>query len=163
MNQYVKMSIDGRRQAIEGTYDLGKELREKVDKLFKEIEKMGSECKDAGEFETKFTASPLNQKYTNLFTEIATKSQMKGAEGKGVKSDLKRTIAGGVAVGVAESALDQAKNAVIPTRAAVHPKAYDKARKVPVLGDAIDIGQKASYAMNIGKLFGARKKKKKRR
>ena len=59
MNQYVKMSIDGRRQAIEGTYDLSKELREKVDKLFKEIEKMGSECKDAGEFETKFTSATI--------------------------------------------------------------------------------------------------------
>ena len=99
-----------------------------------------------GEFEAEFSKSPLNQKYMDMFTEIATDSTAK-------------TVAKGAAVGAVQSAAEQALRNVVPTRAAVHQKAYDEARKVPILGDAIDIGQKASYAAHLGKLFGKRKKK----
>ena len=34
------------------------------------------------------------------------------------------------------------------------------ARGIPVLGDAIDIGQKAGYIGHLGKLFGRKKDKK---
>ena len=47
----------------------------------------------------------------------------------------------------------------MPTRVSVHQKAYDEVRKVPGLGNAIDIGEKASYAVHLGKLFKSRKKK----
>lgn len=43
----------------------------KIDDLFGEIEKLGTECKDVSEFENKFAASPLNQKYMDIFTELA--------------------------------------------------------------------------------------------
>ena len=43
------------------------------------------------------------------------------------------------------------------TRAAAHQKAYDAARSVPGLGDAIDIAEKASYAAHLGKLFKKKK------
>lgn len=160
MNQYVKMSVDGRRKAIEGSYDLNEEFKKKVDKLFVEIEKMGEQCKDAGEFEAKFSASSLNQKYTDLFTEIATKLPMKGADAKKARSDIKKDMAGGIAVGVAESAANQVKNAILPTRAAINQEAYDAVRKVPVLGGVVDAGQKASYVAHLGKVFGIGKKKK---
>ena len=68
-------------------------------------------------------------------------------------------VAGGVVAGVAESAAEQALREVVPTRAAVNQKATDAVRSVPVVGDAIDIGQKASYVAHLGKLFGKKKKK----
>ena len=160
MDQYVKMSIDGRRQAIEGSYDLSGALKKKVDDLFKEIEKFGADCKDAGEFETKFSASPLNQKYTELFTEIATKLQMKGAEATKARSEAGRAMAGGIMGGIAESAAERAIGTVKPTRASINQHARDAVMGVPVLGDAIDIGQKASYAAHLGKVFGLGKRKK---
>ena len=103
-----------------------------------------SKQKAVGEFEAEFQKSPLNQKYMDLFTEIATK----GAKANAAK---------GAAAGAIESAIDQAVNNVVPTRAAIHQKAYDAARDVPVLGDAIDIAEKASYLGHFGKLFKKKK------
>ena len=44
-------------------------------------------------------------------------------------------------------------HSVVPTRAAVHQKAYDEARKVPGVGDVIDVAEKAGYASHLVKLF----------
>lgn len=150
MDQYVKASIDGRRNAIVNSYDLDEKAQAEVNELFREIEKLGASCADAGDFETKFAASPLNQKYMDLFTEIATKSANKAAAGG---------MAAGMAGSVAGSVAREAIGSAIPTtRAAVNQKAYDAARDIPVVGDAIDLGQKAGYAMHLGKLFGKKKK-----
>ena len=151
MDQYIKQSIDGRKSAFSASFEISAEMQKKIDALFKEIEKMGAGCKDVGEFETKFAASPLNQKYLDLFTEIAT-----GSAGKQAAKQTAKSMAAGAAEGLVRNAV----GGVIPTRASVHQKISDEVRGVPVLGDAIDIGQKASYAMHLGKMFGARKKKK---
>ena len=145
MDKYVKQSIDSRRDAIKASFEVDAGAQKKIDALFSEIEKLGESCKNAGEFETEFQKSPLNQKYMDLFTEIATDSATK-------------TAAKGAVVGALESAADQALHKVVPTRAAVHQKAYDEVRKVPGLGSAIDVSEKASYLAHLGGLF--RKKKK---
>ena len=149
MDEYVKQSIDSRKQAIFNTYELNDEMQKKVDKLFTEIEKLGKSCKDVGEFESEFAKSPLNQQYMDLFTEVAM-----GSAGKQAAGQVAKSMAVGAVEGLARNALGN----VVPTRAAVHQKAYDAARDIPVVGDAIDIGQKASYAMHIGKLFKRNKK-----
>ena len=147
MDEYIKQSIKARKDAIYNTYKVSPEKAQKIDALFKDIEKLGAKCKDASEFETEFSKSPLNQKYMDLFTEVATDKNNLGGE-----------IAKGAAVGVAESIADQAINQVVPTKAAVHQKAYDAARDIPVVGDAIDLGQKAGYASHLAKLFKKSKK-----
>lgn len=76
------------------------------------------------------------------------------------KKQAIKNAAGGTAAGVAESAVDQAIDNVVPTRAAVHQAASDAVRGVPVVGDIFDLGQKAGYAMHLGKLFKRRKKEK---
>ena len=152
MDQYIRQSIDARKNAFSASFEIGTEMQKKIDTLFKEIEKLGAECKDVGDFEAKFAASPLNQKYLDLFTEIATGSAGQKAAKQTVKS---------MASGAAEGVIRNAVGGVVPTRASVNQKISDEVRGVPVLGDAIDIGQKASYAMHLGKMFGARKKKKK--
>ena len=144
MDKLVKQSINARKAAYTNNFKIDAETQKKIDALFSEIEKLGEKCKDAGEFETKFGESPLNQKYMDLFTEIATKSATKNA-------------AKGAAVGVMQSAAEQALRNVVPTRAAVHQKAYDEARKIPGVGDAINIAEKASYGAHLAKLFGRKK------
>ena len=171
VDAYVKQSIEARKNAFSASFEVSAEMQKKINDLFVEIEKFGEKCKDVGEFEAEFVKSPLNQQYMDLFTEVATGSVAKmtasGVSDSGVsvsktsKGGIGKMVAGGVAAGIAESAAEQSLNEVVPTRAAVHQKAYDEVRKVPVLGDAIDIGQKASYAAHLGGLFSRRKKKEK--
>ena len=146
MDEYIKQSIDARRNAFSASFKISAKMQEKIDFLFAEIEKLGEKCKDVGEFETEFSKSPLNQKYMDLFTEIASETTA-------------NTVAQGAMEGLAENVAEQALREAVPTtRAAVHQKAYDEVRKMPGLGDAIDISEKASYAMHLGKLFRKRKK-----
>ncbi len=145
MDKLVKQSIDARKAAYANSFKIDVGTQKKIDALFVEIENMGEKCKDVGEFEAEFQKSPLNQKYMDLFTEIATKSAAKN-------------IAKGATVGAMQSAAEQALRNVVPTRAAVHQKAYDEARKIPGVGDAINIAEKASYGAHLAKLFGRKKK-----
>ena len=159
MDKNIKQSIDARKNAFGASFEINAEMQGKIDKLFGEIEKLGLKCKDVSEFEAEFAKSPLNQQYLDLFTEIATKAPAKAtAAPKVPKGEIGKMIAAGTAAGIAESAANDAINSVLPTRAAVHQEAYDAVRKVPGLGDAIDIGEKARYAGHLAKLF--RKKKK---
>ncbi len=171
MDEYIKQSIEARRGAIEGNCKLDAEGKKKVAELFAEIEKLGVKCKDVTEFEMEFQKSPLNQKYLDLFTELATKGVAAGGAGAGVtggagvtkgavgsaKVTVAKSVAGGIASGVADRAVNEAMNSVLPTRAAVHQKVSDAARSVPVLGDAIDAGQKASYLGHLAKVFKKKK------
>jgi len=165
MDKYVKQSIEARRNALSASYIIDAGMQKKVEALFAEIEKLGAGCKDAADFEAQFAASPLNQGYLDLFTEVATKCQAQvagdaQAAPKASAKEVGKMVAAGTAVGVAEGAAEQAMRQVVPTRATVHQAAYDEVRKVPGLGDAIDIGQKAGYVRHLAKVFGGRRKKK---
>ena len=83
---------------------------------------------------------------------------MSNKKSNDVRKEAVKTAAKGAAVGAAESIADQAIDNVVPTRAAVHQKAADFVRGIPILGDAIDIGQKAGYIGHLAKLFGKKKK-----
>ena len=136
MDQYVKASIDARKNAF-NSYDLNDAQKKEINDLFSEIEKLGKTAKDAGDFETKFQASPLNQKYMDMFTKIATES---------AASATTTSIATGMAVGAAESAIKNAIGSKVPTtRAAVHQKAYDAARDIPGVGEALNIKQHVDF------------------
>ena len=115
MDQYIKQSIQSRKEAIFNAYEVGADGKKKIEALFTEIEKLGEKCKDVGEFESEFASSPLNQKYLDLFTEIATSTPAKGSAGAkaGVDGESKgktigKMVAGGVAAGVADRAVNQA-------------------------------------------------------
>ena len=157
MDKLIKQSIDARKNAFSTSYKVDAEMQKKIDALFAEIDKLGEKCKDVGEFETEFQKSPLNQKYLDLFTEIATKCMPNTAAPKVDTSGIGKTIAGGVAGGALESVADDALRKVVPTRAAVHQKAYDEVRKIPGVGDAIDVAEKAGYGVHLAKLFGKKK------
>ena len=74
MDEYVKGCIKGRKDIFTNNYEIkDQEILKRIDDLFKRIEDFGKTCKDAGEFESKFMSSPLNQEYNDLVTEVATK------------------------------------------------------------------------------------------
>ena len=157
MDKMIKQSIDTRREAFSASFEVDAGAQKKIDALFNEIEKLGEKCGDVGEFEAEFAKSPLNQKYLDLFTEVATKCAPKAAAPEPAMGGVGKIVAKGAAAGALESAADQALRNVVPTRAAVHQKAYDEVRKVPGVGDAIDVAEKASYLGHLGKLFKKKK------
>ena len=158
MDKYVKQSIDSRRGALSASYEISAEMQKEVDALFGEMERLGEKCKDVGEFETEFRESPLNQKYLDLFTKVATKCQPKVVAPKVSGAEVAKMVAGGAAAGVMESVADDALRKVVPTRAAVNQEVTDAVRKTPVVGDVVDVAEKASYALHLSKLFGRKKK-----
>ena len=150
MDESIKISIDARKNAIlGGAYKIDDATKKEVEALFVEIEKLGKESKNSGDFEAKFAASSLNQQYMDMFTKIATNS---------ASSATTKGIAQQMVTGAAESAVRNAISNTVPTtRAAANQKVYDAARDIPVVGDVIDIGQKASYIKHLGKVFGKKK------
>lgn len=72
MDSGIKQCIEGRKVAFTTSYEITNAYQKKIDALFEKIEELGKACSDAMDFETKFTSSPLNKEYNDLFTEIAT-------------------------------------------------------------------------------------------
>ena len=146
MDEYVKVSIKARKDSIFNVYEVtDKGLLKKIDSLFAEIEELGASCKDATEFEAKFAASPLNQKYMDIFMELA-KTQ---ATANTAESFAKQAATGAV-TDVVRGAVG---NAVPTSRAAAHQKVYDAARDIPGVGGVLEVKQYADF-------FGRFKKKK---
>ena len=50
MDEFVKQSIESRKNAIFAAYNVEGELLKKVEALFAEMEKLGTCCKDVGDF-----------------------------------------------------------------------------------------------------------------
>ena len=74
MNEYVKLSIKGRKDIFSNNYEIkNKDILDKIEDLFKRIEDFGKNFSDAMEFEQSFMASPLNEEYNNLLSEVASK------------------------------------------------------------------------------------------
>ncbi|MBR5669912.1 hypothetical protein IKX12_02420 [Candidatus Saccharibacteria bacterium] len=145
MNNDVKFSIDNRKTAIENAYELTADAKKKVDSLFKEIEAFGASCKDSIDFETKFATSPLNQKYTALFTEIAQtcKSVLMSIPDPVLPPEQ---TAGDVVADLAKTEAELAVDGTIQHfRGRAYRAAHDKARDIPVVGDAIDLKNKIDF------------------
>ena len=151
MNEMVKMSIDGRRNAFFSAYEVKDDnLVKEINDLFMKIEEFGSNCKDAMEFETAFATSPLNTEYINLFTKIAgsCKPIVYESEPVNVKSDEE----------IAREELESdaryiAREATLPARRLAREKVESAARNTPVVGDLMQ----AKQTMD---LFGKFRKKK---
>ena len=93
MNEYVKLSIQGRKDIFTNNYEIKeKEILEKIDDLFQRIENFGKNFSDTMEFEQGFMASPLNEEYNNLLSEVASKCKfiMKDEFKDELKEDMKK-------------------------------------------------------------------------
>lgn len=139
MNELIKASIDGRRNAFFTAYDIKNEdTLKKIEELFQKIEEFGSSCTDSMDFENKFASSPLNQEYIDLFTLVATTETAKNIESEPnhVKSDAEY-----IADEVVSDVKYIADDLTMPARRKARQEAYDKARDIPVLGEAMTAKQ----------------------
>jgi hypothetical protein len=142
MNDQIKLSIDGRKAAFANSYELNADAQKKIDALFKDIEALGKSCTDSADFEAKLAASPLNQRYIDLFTELSQtcKSELTPASDSDIdNSPSADDVAADLAKTEAELAID---GAVQHVRGRAYRAAYDKALKTPVVGDAIGVKNK---------------------
>lgn len=129
MNEVVKQSIEGRKNAIFSGYNVtDKKILDNIEDLFRRINEFGEKFNDATQFENEFAKSSLSNEYTNIFVELAKK-----------EIDAAKPSMGEVVV---DRVGTEIKNRVIPSRA-VRADARDRAlRSIPVVGDIIDASQK---------------------
>ena len=150
MDKYIEASIKARKDAIFNSYDVtDKKMVKKIDDLFDEINRLGQSSKDVTEFESKFAASPLNQKYMDIFTELAQTSAAVNVAG----SFAKQAATGAATNAIRGAVMNTVGDAVPTSRAAAHQKVMDVARDIPGVGEALEVKQYAD-------LFGRFKKKK---
>ena len=151
MNEYVKASIDARKQAFFSSYDVNdKELENIIEGLFKRIYEFGESCSDAMDFENKFQNSKLNNEYINLFTEIATKCKAKTIESE---TNNVRSTNEQIADEISSDARYYMNEATMPMRRKARQEMYDEMRDAPIVGDAMSIKQHVDF-------LGRKKKKK---
>ena len=151
MNDIVKMSIDGRKNAFFSAYDIKDEsLIKEIDELFNKIYEFGENCSNSTEFETSFATSPLNTEYINLFTKVAQSCPpiVREEVPVNVKSDeeyLKEELE--------SEARYRAREATLPARRIAREAATRAARRTPIVGDVMQAKQTLD-------LFGKFRKKK---
>lgn len=148
MEESVKMSIDGRKNAIFNAYEVPENMQAKITELFKNIEELGKSCKDSADFEAKFAASPMNAEYTQLFTDLA----MSGAKCKfgPAPGEVEEVDQAEVAKDLAKDYAEmEVEGAVQSVRGRAYRAAESKIRDVPVIGDAIDAKRKIDFLKTI--------------
>ena len=129
MDNIIKQSIEGRKNAIFSSYEVtDKVMIDKIDDLFKRINDFGEKYNDVGSFESDFTSSSLNNEYINIFTELAM---------KGVSNSMPS-----VGEMVADRVGTEIKNSILPSRAVRADRRDNAIRNIPIVGDIVDAGQK---------------------
>ena len=144
MDQIVKSSIDARKQAFFTAYNItDKETINKIEELFTKINKFGEECSDAGEFESKFQSSPLNQEYIDMFTLVASKCPANILQNN--TNDNVTSTADQVADEINSEIRYQVNEATMPARRMAREKMESEMRSTPIIGDAMEIKQRIDF------------------
>ncbi len=133
----IKTAIDSRKSAFFSAYYIkDKAILKKIDDLFARIEEFGKTCSDYTDFEAKFAASPLNQEYIALFTEVATGSTSKLQPVADVDDSEQISDAEYLAKEAADDARFAVKEAMSPLRHQAY-EASTKALRSTKVGDAL--------------------------
>ena len=147
----IKTAIESRKNAFFSAYDIkDKAVLKKIDDLFARIEEFSKTCSDYADFEAKFAASPLNQEYIALFTEVAQGSTSKlqpiDDTPKDTRSDAEI---------IADEALDDARFAAKEALSPLRHEAYEARTKLlrsTKVGEAIfNIKNHAETVAGVGK------------
>ena len=148
MEESVKLSIEGRKNAIFNAYEVPDNMQAHIKELFNKIEELGKSCKDSADFEAKFASGSLNTEYTQLFTDLAmsgAKCKFGPAPGEIEEVD-QAEVAKDLAKDYAEMEVD---GAVQHVRGRAYRAAESKVRDIPVIGDAIDAKRKFDFFKTI--------------
>ena len=131
MNDIIKPSIESRKQALFSSYDIKDEGNLKtIDDYFKRLEEFAKDYNDVMAFETAFASSPLCKEYSDLFVQIMNTECT--TDGKAPVVDVQEEYT------VQDELRDDMKRAV---RRKMRQDAYDQARDVPILGEAMTAKQ----------------------
>ncbi len=131
MNDIIKPSIESRKQALFSAYDIKDEGNLKtIDDYFKRLEEFAKDYNDVMAFETAFASSPLCKEYSALFVQIMNTECT--TDGKAPVVDVQEEYT------VQDELRDDMKRAV---RRKMRQDAYDQARDVPILGEAMTAKQ----------------------
>lgn len=145
MNDIVKSSIDSRRTALFSAYNIkNPDTISKIDEYFKKLEDFGKDFNDVMEFETNFASSPLAQEYTDLFVLVMnTETDSNGNAPTPEEPEEEYTVANEMADDMTRLARRKARQ-----------EAYDVARDIPGLGQAMTAKQHADL---FGGIFRRKK------
>ena len=138
MDNMVKQSVDSRKQAMLSAYKIEDKIYlEKIDDLFKRISEFGDKCLDSSDFENKFSSSPLNKEYIDLFTELSQNCMPNIIESN--TNDTESND--GVIDDIKTDAKMMIDDLTMPARHAAREEFDSKVRDVPIVGDAIQAKQ----------------------
>lgn len=156
MESGIEKSIQTRKQSIYDYYTIPENDKEKVDKVFSDMEKLGEESKDVAEFERKLTENPINQEYLDLFKVLkvkksfVTKTMVQSYKNamsdpetrrQAIKDDIKYAV----------------ESATQPARVRANDAMMGELYSTPVVGDVI----MASRGLGmVGRLIGKFKNRK---
>ena len=131
MNEILKPSIESRKQALFSAYDIQDPGNLKtIEDYFKRLEEFAKDYNDVMAFETAFASSPLCKEYSDLFVQIMNTE--KTVDGKAPVVDVQEEYT------IQDEIRDDMERAV---RRRARQDAYDKARDVPILGEAMTAKQ----------------------
>ena len=143
MNDILKPSIESRKQALFSQYDIQDPGNLKtIEDYFKKLEEFAKDYNDVMAFETAFAASPLCKEYSDLFVQIMNTERT--VDGKAPVVDVPEEYT------PQDELRDDMERAV---RRRARQDAYNAARDVPILGEAMTAKQHIDF-------FGRFRKKK---
>jgi len=131
MNEVLKPSIESRKSALFSSYDIKDPGNLKaIEDYFKKVEEFAKDYNDVMEFETAFASSPLQQEYSDLFVQIMNTENTIDGVAPVVEVEQEYT---------ASDELRDDLNRAVRRRA--RQDAYNKARDIPIVGDAMTAKQ----------------------
>ena len=131
MNDLLKPSIESRKTALFSAYDIKDPGNLKtIDDYFKRLEEFAKDYNDVMAFETSFASSPLCKEYSDLFVQIMNTE--KTVDGKAPVVDVPDEYT------PQDELRDDMERAV---RRRARQDAYNAARDVPILGEAMTAKQ----------------------
>lgn len=135
MDSNIKMSIESRKTAIFSAYDVKDEGNlAHIDDFFKRLEDFAKDCKDVMDFETKFASSPLSKEYSDIFVQIMQTETTTDGVAPVQEKEEEYTLH--------DEMVDDVKRHV---RGRAKYAAWDKARSLPVIGDAMTAKQHLDF------------------
>jgi hypothetical protein len=131
MNDILKPSIDSRKQALFSAYDIQDPGNLKtIEDYFKRLEEFAKDYNDVMAFETAFASSPLCKEYSDLFVQIMNTERTVDGQAPVVDVPEEYTLH--------DEIKDDMERAV---RRRARQDAYNAARDVPILGEAMTAKQ----------------------
>jgi len=131
MNESLKPSIESRRTALFSAYDIKDPGNLKtIEDFFNKLEDFAKDYNDVMEFETAFANSSLSKEYSDLFVQIMNTEKTTDGVAPVVNTEEEYTIQ--------DELKDDMERAV---RRKARQEAYDKARDIPIVGEAMSVKQ----------------------